>query len=39
MIYRTTVTKMGPSAGDFLEEKMIILFKDNAPEELAEFCV
>ncbi|WP_078394392.1 PTS glucitol/sorbitol transporter subunit IIA [Shouchella patagoniensis] len=39
MIYKTTVTKMGPSAGDFLEENMIILFKDNAPEELAEFCV
>ncbi|GAF13200.1 PTS system, glucitol/sorbitol-specific IIA component [Bacillus sp. JCM 19046] len=39
MIYQTTVTKMGPNAGEFLEENMIILFKNNAPEELAEFCV
>jgi glucitol/sorbitol PTS system EIIA component len=39
MIYKTTVTKLGPNARDFLEENMVILFKDNAPEELAEYCV
>lgn len=39
MIYRTTVTKLGDSATDFLAENMIILFKEDAPEELAEFCV
>lgn len=38
-IYSTTVTNLGPGAGDFLEEKMIILFKGDAPAELAEFCI
>lgn len=39
MIYKTTVTKLGPNASDFLAENMLILFKNNAPEELAEYCV
>lgn len=39
MIYKTTVTKLGALASDFLEENMLILFKNNAPEELAEYCV
>ncbi|WP_059102985.1 PTS glucitol/sorbitol transporter subunit IIA [Shouchella shacheensis] len=38
-IYTTVVTKLGPSASDFLADKMLILFKNNAPEELAEFCI
>lgn len=38
-IYTTTVTKIGPLAEGFLGEKMIVLFNDNAPDELAEFCV
>lgn len=38
-IYSTIVKNWGPMAEDFLGEKMIILFGDNAPAELAEFCV
>jgi PTS system glucitol/sorbitol-specific IIA component len=38
-IYSTTVTKLGDLVAAFYEEKMIILFKDNAPEELADYCV
>ncbi len=38
-IYSTTVKEIGPMAKDFIGEKMIILFGDNAPAELAEFCV
>ncbi len=38
-IYSTTVKEIGPMANDFIGEKMIILFGDNAPAELAEFCV
>ncbi len=37
--YSTTVKEIGPMASDFIGEKMIILFGDNAPAELAEFCV
>jgi len=38
-IYNTTITKLGDLFAAFYEEKMIILFKDNAPEELADYCV
>ena len=37
-IYETTINSIGPLATTFLEEKMIILFGDGAPQELAEFC-
>jgi glucitol/sorbitol PTS system EIIA component len=39
VIYQTTVTAIGPLASQFAEEKMLVLFKENAPEELAEFCI
>ncbi|MBU8791256.1 PTS glucitol/sorbitol transporter subunit IIA [Oceanobacillus caeni] len=39
MIYTTEVTKLGESVGEFLEQGMLITFKDNAPQELAEFCI
>ena len=39
IIYNTTVTNIGGLASAFYEEKMIIIFKDNAPEELADYCV
>ncbi|CUH94569.1 hypothetical protein P22_0635 [Propionispora sp. 2/2-37] len=39
LIYQTRVTNIGNSATAFLGEKMIILFKDNAPEELADYCI
>ncbi|MBN9653395.1 PTS glucitol/sorbitol transporter subunit IIA [Halobacillus sp. GSS1] len=38
-IYYTEVTELGEMVMEFLEEKMIILFKQGAPAELEEFCV
>jgi PTS system glucitol/sorbitol-specific IIA component len=38
-IYNTTITMIGELAAAFYEEKLMILFKENAPEELAEYCV
>lgn len=38
-IYSSIVKDLGPMAADFIGEKMIILFNENAPAELAEFCV
>ncbi|MDR2832731.1 MAG: PTS glucitol/sorbitol transporter subunit IIA [Streptococcaceae bacterium] len=37
-IYETKVTSVGPNAADFLSEGMIILFGEEAPEMLADFC-
>lgn len=37
--YQTKVNKIGPSVVDFIGEKMLILFGENAPAELAEFCL
>ncbi|VBB09504.1 phosphotransferase system glucitol/sorbitol-specific iia component [Lucifera butyrica] len=39
VIYNTTVTSIGESAAAFIADKMIILFKENAPEELADYCI
>ena len=36
MEYKTTITKLGESYGDMFEEGLVIVFDDNAPEELAE---
>lgn len=38
MIYQTKVKKVGTEAEAFEAEKMIVLFGDNAPEELVDFC-
>lgn len=38
-IYQTVVTKLGESVNEFLEQGMLITFKDDAPAELAEFCI
>ncbi|MDI3534615.1 MAG: glucitol/sorbitol system component [Thermosediminibacterales bacterium] len=37
--YKTTVTEIGSIALDFLKEKMVIFFKDGAPDELAEISL
>ncbi|WP_299092264.1 PTS glucitol/sorbitol transporter subunit IIA [uncultured Metabacillus sp.] len=37
--YKTQINKIGPSIEDFLGEKMLILFGENAPAELAEYCL
>lgn len=38
-IFNSNVTKLGDLVATFMDEKMLILFKDNAPEELADYCV
>ncbi|MGE6259949.1 PTS glucitol/sorbitol transporter subunit IIA [Heyndrickxia sporothermodurans] len=37
-IYETKVKNIGPMANSFLEEKMLILFGNEAPQDLKEFC-
>ncbi|MGI6155332.1 MAG: PTS glucitol/sorbitol transporter subunit IIA [Enterococcus lemanii] len=37
-LFETTVLAIGSEAEMFQEEKMIILFGDNAPAELADYC-
>lgn len=37
--YATKINKIGPSVQDLLGEKMLVLFGDNAPAELAEYCL
>ncbi len=37
-IYKTTITSIGPIAREMLEAKMLIIFNNNAPEELGEMC-
>ncbi|WP_332634225.1 PTS glucitol/sorbitol transporter subunit IIA [Halalkalibacter flavus] len=38
-IYYTNVISIGPMVATFYADKMIILFKSDAPEELKEFCI
>lgn len=37
-VFETEVTNIGPEAEMFRAENMLILFGDNAPEGLAEYC-
>lgn len=37
-MYQTTIKSIGKDAKAFEAEKMMILFGDNAPNELADFC-
>lgn len=37
--YTATITFIGPLANEFLAEQIIVLFGQNAPEELAEFAL
>lgn len=37
-IFNTTITNIGAEAEMFQAEKMIILFGENAPESLADYC-
>ena len=39
MDYKSKITGIGDVALDFLEEKILIVFNDNAPSELAELSV
>lgn len=37
-IFETQVVNIGQNADEFLSEKMIVLFGENAPEELKNYC-
>ncbi|WP_251033673.1 PTS glucitol/sorbitol transporter subunit IIA [Bacillus sp. ISL-75] len=37
-IYENTIKNIGPFANTFLEEKMFILFGNEAPQDLKDFC-
>lgn len=37
-IYSTRIDKVGEKATDFLEAGMFITFKDDAPQELKDYC-
>lgn len=37
--YETQINKVGSAVSDFLGEKMLILFGENAPLELADYCL
>ncbi|MDF2903076.1 MAG: sorbitol transporter subunit [Bacillus sp. (in: firmicutes)] len=37
-IYENKVKSIGPLASSFLEEKMIILFGNEAPQDLKDYC-
>lgn len=38
-VYETKITKIGSSVYDFIEDKIFILFGDNAPVDVAEYCL
>jgi PTS system glucitol/sorbitol-specific IIA component len=37
--YQGTVTAIGPYVGEFIDHKILVLFGEEAPEELAEFAI
>ena len=37
--YSTTVQELGVNVHSFKEAKMLIMFNENAPEELREYCI
>lgn len=38
MVYKTQITDIGKLAKNFLENNMFIIFKNNAPKELIDYC-
>lgn len=39
LIYRTTVTGIGEKSMEFILQGIFVIFKDDAPEDLKEFCI
>ncbi len=39
IIYHTIVTNVGDLFNAFIEQKILIMFKNDAPEELIEYCI
>lgn len=37
--YQATITAIGPSVEEFIDHNILVLFGDQAPEELAEFSI
>ena len=37
--YKATITAIGPYVSEFVDHNILVLFGQNAPEELAEFTV
>jgi glucitol/sorbitol PTS system EIIA component len=38
LVYKTTIGGIGQCAKDFLAHDMFVIFKDNAPQELVDYC-
>lgn len=38
VIYQTTITRIGQSAPDALDDRMLITFREGAPADIEEFC-
>jgi len=38
-IYETHITKIGNSVYDFIEDKIFVLFGENAPADVADYCL
>jgi len=38
ILFKTAITNIGSEAEEFISENMIILFGENAPQELREIC-
>jgi PTS system glucitol/sorbitol-specific IIA component len=38
VVYKTLINGMGKNASEFIEHDMFVTFKDNAPEELKDYC-
>lgn len=39
IVYKTRVVKIGRYVSDMCSEKILILFNENAPDELADYCI
>ncbi|TDT51911.1 PTS glucitol/sorbitol transporter subunit IIA [Fonticella tunisiensis] len=38
LIYRTTITNVGRCAEQFLTQNMFVIFNENVPQELIDYC-
>ncbi|QWU17325.1 PTS system, glucitol/sorbitol-specific IIA component [Paenibacillus sophorae] len=38
-VYQTRITQIGSSVFDFIEDKIFVLFGENAPSDVADYCL
>lgn len=38
-IFETQITRIGSSVYEFIEDKIVVLFGDNAPADMADYCL